>query len=666
MKDSRFVRRLAPALLFSVLTAVALLPATPAAAQYLAIKSLALSDGNQSHSALVQDAGGMLYGTATFGGAHSVGSVFSVDTSGNLTVLHSFSTTDGGSPYAGLVLGQGFLYGTTETGGTNGFGTVFKIGTDGNNFSTIHNFDGMNEGGNPFGGLVQGSDTTLYGVTRNDGANGFGTVFTLDITGSTYNVIHTFGSTATDGSNPYAGLLLASDGFLYGTTEKGNAGSGFGTVFRMNTTGTTFSTIYTFKGPGMSDGQDPQAPLIDGGDGLIYGTTLFGGTGGSGTAYRLRTDGTSYQVIHAFTSTDGTDPEAALTRIVGGLLYGTTSSGSTGGGTIFRMTITGALFGVAHTCSSTSGSSPRGAVVQGQDLALYGTTSNGGSHSVGVVYQLVTPTVVSISPTSGIASGGTAITITGTGFQSNAVVSIGGVPATSVVIVDDKHVTAVTPGLPPGTLDDVAVTNTDDSIGFLQGGWFADFLDVPQSYLFHGSVEKIVRAFITTGCGAGNFCPEDPVTRDAMAKFLLVAKHGPAFFPPNATGTVFCDVSVSTLLAKWIEELKTEGIASGAEVGNCGDSKTNYHPTDVVTRDAMAKFLLLAKHGAAYSPPAPTGNVFCDVTVNTFLAKWIEEMKTESITSGCDNGACGKPDYCPSGTVTRGEMAKFLRIAFSL
>jgi hypothetical protein len=258
------------------------------------------------------------------------------------------------------------------------------------------------------------------------------------------------------------------------------------------------------------------------------------------------------------------------------------------------------------------------------------------------------------------------VTIVGTGFQNNAVVTIGGIPATSVDIVDATHVTCVTPALPPGTLNDVAIVNPDNSIGFLQYGWLSDFLDVPQSYLYHASVEKIVRAFITTGCGGGNYCPEDPVTRDAMAKFLLVAKRGPAFFPPPAKGTVFCDVSAGTFLAKWIEELKVEGISSGAELGGCG--KPNYHPTDVVTRDAMAKFLLIAKHGAAFSPPAPTGTIFCDVSTGTFLAKWIEQLKAEAITSGCSAGACGggKPDYCPVGTVTRGEMSKFLRIAFDL
>ncbi|HEY7114595.1 MAG TPA: hypothetical protein VIA45_16815, partial [Thermoanaerobaculia bacterium] len=119
-----------------------------------------------------------------------------------------------------------------------------------------------------------------------------------------------------------------------------------------------------------------------------------------------------------------------------------------------------------------------------------------------------------------------------------------------------------------------------------------------------------------------------------------------------------------TFLAKWIEEGKAEGIASGAETGACG--KPNYHPTDPVTRDAMAKFLELAKHGSSFSPPTATGNVFCDVSPSTFLAKWIERLSADGITSGCGAGACGKPNYCPGATVSRGEMAKFLKLAFGL
>jgi len=274
-----------------------------------------------------------------------------------------------------------------------------------------------------------------------------------------------------------------------------------------------------------------------------------------------------------------------------------------------------------------------------------------------------TPTVTGIAPNSGPASGGTTITITGTGFVASAV-KIGGVAATDVAFVGTTSITCKTPALPAGTLDDVEVTNPGPASATLPKAWFADFLDVPQSHPFHNAIEAIVRAGITTGCGGGNYCPDDAVTRDAMAKFLLVAKHGASFSPPPATGNVFCDVTVSTLLAKWMEELEAEGITSGCASGGCG--KPDYCPMGVVTRDEMAKFLLLAKNGSSFSPPPATGNVFCDVTTGTFLAKWMEEMKAEGITSGCGSGACGKPDYCPTKAVTRAEMAKFLKIAFKL
>jgi IPT/TIG domain/Galactose oxidase, central domain/Kelch motif/Peptidase family C25/S-layer homology domain len=271
----------------------------------------------------------------------------------------------------------------------------------------------------------------------------------------------------------------------------------------------------------------------------------------------------------------------------------------------------------------------------------------------------VAPAVTSLLPASGPAIDGTSITITGMGFVAGATVKIGGVGATSVVVVNGTTITCNTPALPAGTLNDVVVTIPGPLSGTLTKGWFADFADVPQAFLYHAPIEKIMRASITTGCGGGNYCPSFAVTRDAMAKFLLVAKHGSAFEPPPATGTAFCDVTVSTLLAKWIEEVKAEGITSGAEIGTCG--KPNYHPTDPVTRDAMAKFLLLASHCAAFSPPAATGTVFHDVTPVTFLAKWIEELSREGITTGCSGG-----NYCPGGDVTRGEMAAFLVRAFGL
>lgn len=189
-----------------------------------------------------------------------------------------------------------------------------------------------------------------------------------------------------------------------------------------------------------------------------------------------------------------------------------------------------------------------------------------------------------------------------------------------------------------------------------------DFSDAPPSYLFHDAIVSVALAGITTGCGAGRYCPNDPVTRDAMAVFILRGEHGGTYDPPPAQGDVFSDVTTGTFLAKWMEQFGNEGISSGCGAG----SPPPYCPTAAVTRDGMAVFLLRGKHGASFNPPAATGSVFCDVTAGTFLAKWMEQLKTENITSGCGAGACGKPNYCPTNTVTRGEMAAFIKKTFGL
>ncbi|HEY7113085.1 MAG TPA: right-handed parallel beta-helix repeat-containing protein [Thermoanaerobaculia bacterium] len=189
-----------------------------------------------------------------------------------------------------------------------------------------------------------------------------------------------------------------------------------------------------------------------------------------------------------------------------------------------------------------------------------------------------------------------------------------------------------------------------------------DFADVPPSYLFHNAVVTVARDGVTTGCGGGKYCPDDPVTRDAMAVFILRGEHGATYNPPAATGDVFSDVTTGTFLAKWMEQFGREGISTGCGAG----SPPPYCPTSPVTRDGMAVFLLRGKHGASFNPPAATGAVFCDVTAGTFLAKWMEELKAESITSGCGGGACGKPNYCAANTVTRGEMAAFIVKTFGL
>ena len=141
-----------------------------------------------------------------------------------------------------------------------------------------------------------------------------------------------------------------------------------------------------------------------------------------------------------------------------------------------------------------------------------------------------------------------------------------------------------------------------------------------------------------------------------MAVFLLRGMHGAGYQPPDATGTKFTDVPLSQPFAKWIEQLANENITGG-----CSVTPAMYCPDSAVTRGQMAVFLLRAKHGSAYQPPAATGTMFTDVPVTHLFARWIEQLSREGITGGC-----GATTYCPEAEATRGQMAVFLVRTFNL
>jgi len=166
-------------------------------------------------------------------------------------------------------------------------------------------------------------------------------------------------------------------------------------------------------------------------------------------------------------------------------------------------------------------------------------------------------------------------------------------------------------------------------------------------------IEALARAGITAGCGGDNYCPLDPVTRAQMAVFLERGMNGSGFSPPAAIGNVFLDIGAGDFAASFIEQLFQDGITAG-----CGNN--NYCPSATVTRDQMAVFLLRAKYGAAYSPPAATG-VFPDVPLSHWAVHWIEQLAAEGITAGCGNG-----NYCPESPVNRDQMAVFLVRTFGL
>jgi len=321
------------------------------------------------------------------------------------TTVASFNGSDGQNPTLPPIQGtDGQGYGTTFIGG-NGYGVVFKFTSSGH-LSTLYSFCSVGlppnclDGEFPFG-LVQSTDQYFYGTTNGGGAHGnFGTVFKISPTG-TLTTLYNFctQSGCMDGQNPYGPLIQASTGLLYGTTSSGGANGG-GTVFQI-TPGGTLTTLYHFCSvSACADGQFPQAPLIQAGNGNLYGTTTSGGETGAGTIFEITLNGT-LTTLYTFSGPDGRYPWG-LVQGNDGNFYGTTqfggavqSSAPNGSGTIFKLTPKGVLTTLHSFCSEPScsdGQFPFTGPVLGSDGSIYGTTTLDGSRGEGTAYQVTTDT----------------------------------------------------------------------------------------------------------------------------------------------------------------------------------------------------------------------------------------------------------------------------------
>jgi len=312
------------------------------------------------------------------------------------TVLHHFRypSSDGNKPWAGLlVASDGLLYGTTHGGGNHG--TVFKLNTDGTGYSVLYSLPGQsNAGYDPYARLVQGNSGALYGTAVNGGSNGVGTVFTLSTNGTGYADVHHFLTNGIDGQAPIGSLMIGSDGLLYGTTYLGGS-NGAGTVFKLSTNGSGYTILHHFSNTN-GDGYCPQAGVVQGSDGMLYGTTIYG-YGGYGTVYKLGTNGSGFTLLHNFNGNDGAQPLAGLLIGSDGMLYGTTAQGGNStnwsvGGAVFTLSTSGTGFKVLHSFSSAGGDGWNtqfgDSLVEGCDGAIYGTTYLGGSSNLGTVFKL--------------------------------------------------------------------------------------------------------------------------------------------------------------------------------------------------------------------------------------------------------------------------------------
>ena len=292
-------------------------------------------DGANPFAPLVQGADGNFYGTTFQGGADDNGTIFQITPAGDLTTLLAFDITNGDLPFAGLTLGtDGNFYGTTYQGGASGRGTAFQFATNGT-LTTLHSFTNGNDGGHVAGDLIEGRDGNFYGTTWKGGDYSEGTLFGISTNGTLTTL---FSLNDTNGTFPFAGLTQDTTGNFYGVTSQGG-NSGNGTVFEL-TAGGQFINLYSFQGG--NDGASPRAGLLLGSDGNLYGTTVNGGTWGYGTVFVISPEGGLTTLVE-FNGFSGASPQTRLIQGNDGWLYGSTQYGGIyGQGTIFKLAINSA------------------------------------------------------------------------------------------------------------------------------------------------------------------------------------------------------------------------------------------------------------------------------------------------------------------------------------
>ena len=426
---------------------------------------------NSPWSGLTLGLDGNYYGTTTSGGTKGVGTVFKVTDAGVFTVLWNFSGTgsDQGDPQTAPVLGpDGNLYGTV-VGVYNGqFGAAYKITPKGA-LTPIHAFKGT-DGTTPYQ-LILGIDGFFYGITRAGGASNLGVVFRMS-KGGVVKVLHSFGGAPDDGSLPVGTLAQANDGTLYGTTYLGGTRN-IGTIFKISPAGSGYAVLHSFdRNADVNDGAQPLSGMVLATDGNLYGETSAGGHNNAGVLFKINPNGTYSTLYNSCQSTcvDGFGQQTPMLQHTDGNLFGLTRGNSLGGDVIYSLNeglapfvslvgvwgkvgsdieILGQGFnsatsvtlgGTAATFKIVSDTYRTAAVPAGSSGFV--TVKTGGVTLTSNRKFFVAPTVTGFSPTSGPV--GSQVVITGKGLIQANKVTFGSKKAVFTVN-SDTQVTATVP-----------------------------------------------------------------------------------------------------------------------------------------------------------------------------------------------------------------------------
>ena len=314
-----------------------------------------LDDGDNPRHDAMTPLNGLLYGTTLEGGTHNNGIIFSIGQDGtDYQVLLSLHNSIGDESHSCFVVGQnGILYGMTASGGDNGEGVIFSFNpatptptptatptATPANFQTLFSFAcASSTGKEPHGRLTLDPNLTiLYGMTRKGGDHDLGVVFKFDTSDNTYSELHDFAGGDDDGATSDHGYVVQSGDHLYGMTTNGGHHDD-GVLFRIKTDGSSFDLLHKF-GETHHDGKNPYGSLLLVGN-KLYGTTANGGDNDLGTVFVINTDGNNYQRLYSFSGqTNNDDGSKPIDNVilVNGWLYGmTTEGGANGQGTVFKV-----------------------------------------------------------------------------------------------------------------------------------------------------------------------------------------------------------------------------------------------------------------------------------------------------------------------------------------
>jgi uncharacterized repeat protein (TIGR03803 family) len=252
---------------------------------------------------LIQASNGKLYGMTVVGGSLGVGVIFSFDP---LTSTYSkemdFDKSIGGVPHGSLIqASDGKLYGMTEAGGTKDRGVIFSFDPSTSIYTKLLDFDNIN-GAAPLGSLIQASDGKLYGMTNRGGINDKGVIFSIDPSTSAFARLKDLD--VTNGSSPVGSLMQATDGKLYGMTYDGGS-FGYGVIFSYNPLAASYSNLHDFV---YTDGANPQGNLMQSVNGKLYGMTNSGGSAYAGVIVFFDPATSTYTKLKDFEGINGAKP----------------------------------------------------------------------------------------------------------------------------------------------------------------------------------------------------------------------------------------------------------------------------------------------------------------------------------------------------------------------